>query len=258
MKTTGRRYWMNCFLVALFVLAVGTLGWAQSGTFRVAMQPPVEDDPALISSDAEIAVANAIYDYVVDVSADNAIELRLAEDIKVSDDGLTYTVVLKDGVHFHDGSPLMPGDVVWTFDRLRNPDNGFPTSSLYKNIASIEVTGSDEVTFHLIETNPFFLYDLADNHALVLKRGTTDFTEYNGTGPFIKQTVQPGDRMIMTANPDYFIAGLPSINELQFIFFTDSDAAVDALRGGQIEMAWRMTVALYVSQIGRASCRERV
>jgi len=241
---------MNCFLVALFVLAVGTLGWAQSGTFRVAMQPPVEDDPALISSDAEIAVANAIYDYVVDVSADNAIELRLAEDIKVSDDGLTYTVVLKDGVHFHDGSPLMPGDVVWTFDRLRNPDNGFPTSSLYKNIASIEVTGSDEVTFHLIETNPFFLYDLADNHALVLKRGTTDFTEYNGTGPFIKQTVQPGDRMIMTANPDYFIAGLPSINELQFIFFTDSDAAVDALRGGQIEMAWRMTVALYVSLQG--------
>ena len=250
MKTTGRRFWMNCFLTAMLVLTVGMVGWSQSGTFRVAMQPPVEDDPALISSDAEIAIANAVYDYLVDVTADNAIELRLAESINVSEDGLTYTVVLKDGVHFHDGSPLVPGDVVWTFDRLRNPDNGYPTSSLYENIASIEATGSDEVTFRLVETNPFFLYDLADNHALVLKRGTTDFTQYNGTGPFIKQSVLPGDRMVMTANPDYFIPGLPSIDELQFIFFTDSVAAVDALRGGQIEMAWRMPVSLYVTLQG--------
>lgn len=250
MKTTGRRFWMNCFLTAMLVLTVGMVGWSQSGTFRVAMQPPVEDDPALISSDAEIAIANAVYDYLVDVTADNAIELRLAESINVSEDGLTYTVVLKDGVHFHDGSPLVPGDVVWTFDRLRNPDNGYPTSSLYENIASIEATGSDEITFRLVETNPFFLYDLADNHALVLKRGTTDFTQYNGTGPFIKQSVLPGDRMVMTANPDYFIPGLPSIDELQFIFFTDSVAAVDALRGGQIEMAWRMPVSLYVTLQG--------
>ncbi|MFC2083376.1 ABC transporter substrate-binding protein, partial [Candidatus Bipolaricaulota bacterium] len=119
MKTTGRRFWMNCFLVGTLMLAVSMIGWAQDGTFRVAMQPPTRIDPAIIDSDAEIAIANAVYDYLVDVAPDNTIELRLAEAVTISDDGLTYTFSLEDNVHFHDGSPLMPGDVVWTFDRLR-------------------------------------------------------------------------------------------------------------------------------------------
>ncbi|MFC2096047.1 ABC transporter substrate-binding protein, partial [Candidatus Bipolaricaulota bacterium] len=250
MKTTGRRFWMNCFLVGTLMLAVSMIGWAQDGTFRVAMQPPTRIDPAIIDSDAEIAIANAVYDYLVDVAADNTIELRLAEAVNVSDDGLTYTFSLEDNVHFHDGSPLMPGDVVWTFDRLRDPDNGFPTASLYSNIDSIEVTGPDSVDFHLVKTNPFFLYDLADNHALILKRGTTEFSEFNGTGPFVVEDYRPGERILMTANDDYFIAGLPGLDALQFIFFTDSVATVDALRGGQVDMAWRMPVSLYVTLQG--------
>ncbi|MBU1049063.1 ABC transporter substrate-binding protein [Candidatus Bipolaricaulota bacterium] len=250
MKTTGRRFWMNCLLVGILVFSVGTAGWAREGTFRVAMQPPVQNDPALISSDSEVAIANAVYDYLVDVGPDNAIEKRLIEDYQISDDGLTYTFVLIDGVHFHDGSPLVPGDVVWTFDRLRNPDNGFPTASLYANIKSIEVTGPDTVAFHLIETNPFFLYDLSDNHALVLKRGTTDFSKFNGTGPFVVSEYRPDDRILMTAYDGYHVVGLPSLDELQFIFFSDSAAAVAALRGGQIEMAWRMPISLYVTLKG--------
>jgi peptide/nickel transport system substrate-binding protein len=250
MKTTGRRFWMNCFLVGILLLAVAAVGWAQGGAFRVAMQPPTRIDPAIIDSDSEIAIANAAYDYLVDVAPDNAIELRLAESVDISDDGLTYSFVLADDVHFHDGSPLVPGDVVWTFDRLRNPDNGFPTASLYSNIRSVEVTGSDTVAFHLIETNPFFLYDLSDNHALIIKRGTTDFTTFNGTGPFVVTEYRPDDRILMTANDAYFIEGLPGLDELQFIFFTDSAAAVAALRGGQIDMAWRMPVSLYVSLQG--------
>ncbi|MBE0636314.1 ABC transporter substrate-binding protein [Candidatus Bipolaricaulota bacterium] len=250
MKTTRRRFWMNCFLVGILMLAVGAAGLAQEGTFRVAMQPPTRIDPAIIDSDSEIAIANAVYDYLVDVGPDNAIQLRLAESVDISADGLTYTFILADNVRFHDGTPLVPGDVVWTFDRLRNPDNGFPTASLYENIESIEVMGSDSVAFHLINTNPFFLYDLSDNHALILKRGTTDFTTFNGTGPFVVTDYRPDDRILMTANDAYFIEGLPGLDELQFIFFTDSVTAVGALRGGQIEMAWRMPVSLYVTLQG--------
>ena len=177
----------------------------------------------------------------------------MAEAWEVSDDGLTYTFRLADDVHFHDGSPLVPGDVAWTFDRLRNPDNGFPTASLYANIKSVEVMGADRVAFHLIDTNPFFLHDLSDNHAVIIKRGTTDFSAFNGTGPFVVESYRPDDRILMTANDDYFIGGLPGLDALQFIFFTDSVAAVDALRGGQIDMAWRMPVSLYVTLQGEPS-----
>ena len=234
------------FSLAL-ILGTGVLA---AGTFRVAMQPPTRIDPAIIDSDSEIAIANAAYDYLIDIDANNVAIPRLAESWEVSEDGLTYTFNLADNVRFHDGTPLVPGDVVWTFDRLRNPDNGFPTASLYTNIESIEVMGSDSVAFHLIDTNPFFLYDLSDNHALILKRGTTDFSTFNGTGPFEVTDYRPDDRILMTANADYFIGGLPGLDELQFIFFADSVAAVDALRGGQIDMAWRMPVSLYVTLQG--------
>lgn len=243
---------MRTRTITILLLAVALLGAVHGATlagglFRVAMQPIVQVDPALISSDAEVAVANAVYDYLVDVDADSRIVPRLAAFWTVSDDGTEYAFVLAEGIRFHDGSPLVPGDVVWTFDRLRDPDNGFATASVYENIERIDVTGPNEVTFRLAQPNPFFLYDLSDNHALVVKRGTTDFTAFNGTGPFIVDDYRPEDRVVMRANPDYFIDGLPALERLEFLFFGDQVAAVDALRGGQVDMAWRMSSALFLT-----------
>ncbi len=250
MKTRRNRLRAHWIAIGLLLLLATLSYGTAAGTFRVAMQPPTRIDPAIIDSDSEIAIANAVYDYLIDVDASNAIQYRLAKQVTVSEDGLTYTVTLQDNVHFHDGSPLLPGDVVWTFDRLRDPENGFPTESLYSNIQSIDVEGSNRVAFHLYKTNPFFLYDLADNHALILKRGTTDFSAFNGTGPFVVETYRPDDRIVMQSNENYFIGGMPSLDELQFIFFADSAAAVDALRGGQVDMAWRMPISLYVTLQG--------
>jgi len=245
MKPIRRMMWMVC-LAVLLVLGSVFASWA-AGTLRVAMQPIVQIDPALISSDAEVAVANAVYDYLIDVDDENRIAPRLAAYWEVSEDGLQYTFTLAAGVHFHDGSPLVPGDVVWTFERLRDPDLGLPTADLFSEIDRIEVTGASQVTFTLSEPNPFFLYDLSDNHALVLKRGTTEFSEFNGTGPFVVDAYRPEDRVSMSANPDYHIDGMPLLDGLEFIFFNDSVAAVDALRSGQIDMAWRMPTALFLS-----------
>lgn len=242
-----RRGVVRVLLVATaLLLSVQALTFAES-IFRAAMQPVVQVDPALISSDAEVAVANAVYDYLVDVDADSRIVPRLAESWGVSSDGMEYTFVFAEGVRFHDGSPLVPEDVVWTFDRLRDPANGFATESVYANVERIDATGPNEVTFRLNQPNPFFLYDLSDNHALVVKRGTTDFTAFNGTGPFVVEDYRPEDRVVMRANPDYFIEGLPVIDGLEFIFFGDQVAAVDALRGGQVDMAWRMSSALFLT-----------
>src|SRR5688572_1486815 len=86
---------------------------APDGTLRVGMEIPVQLDPAFASSDVEIAILNAVYDYLVDVDAENNIQPRLATDWEVSEDGLTYTFTLAPNVTFHDGSPLTAEDVVW-------------------------------------------------------------------------------------------------------------------------------------------------
>jgi peptide/nickel transport system substrate-binding protein len=216
------------------------------GTLRVASEIPVNLDPAGASADAEILILHSIYDYLVDIDGENNITPRLAENWAVSDDGLTYTFTLASGVAFHDGSPLTPNDVVWTFDRLRDPALGLPTADLYANVVSVAPEGDTGVVFTLGETNPFFLYDLSDNHALVLKAETADpATTFNGTGPFTVVDYSAENRITLAANPTYFIPGKPGVANLEIIFFADAAAAVGALRGGQVDIAMRMPTPLW-------------
>ena len=214
---------------------------------RVAMQPIVQTDPAQISTDSEVLVASHVYDYLVDVDPNNSVIPRLAKQWEVSEDGKTYTFKLEQNVTFHDGSFFSAQDVVWTFNRLRDPDSGFPTADLYSNIESIEATGDYEVVFKLKQTNPFFLYDLSDNHALILKHETSDLTNFNGTGPFVVTNYNPEDRIEFKANENYWITGEPKLAGFTIIFFNDDTAMVDALRGGQVDLVMRLATPLYES-----------
>lgn len=216
------------------------------GVLRVAMQPIVQTDPAFISSDSEVLVANHVYDYLVDIDPDSNVIPRLATDWSISEDGKTYVFTLAEGVTFHDGNPFTAEDVVWTFNRLRDPDLELPTSSLYGNIVDVQATGELEVTFSLQNPNPFFLYDLSDNHALVLKIATEDAdTNFNGTGPFKAVEYLPEDRIILEANNEYHIKGQPKLAGVEVIFFNDETASVDALRGGQVDLLLRMATSLF-------------
>ena len=223
---------------------------AEEAILVVAIQAIIQTDPALISSDAEVLVANSVFDYLVDVDAQSNPVPRLASSWTISDDGLTYVFSLVEGVQFHDGSDFNSEDVVWTFDRLRDPDLEYATSSLYTNILNIEASGEYEVTFTLTQTNPFFLYDLSDNHALLLNAGSENPGDFNGTGPFIVDSYSPEDRIVLIANTDYFVDGQPGLDGVEIIFFADENAMIDALRGGQADLVLRMSTPLFESLKG--------
>jgi peptide/nickel transport system substrate-binding protein len=227
-------------------MAEETAAPERQGTLRVSAFPISQTDPAQISSDAEVLIANHVYDYLVDVDANNEIQPRLARDWTRSEDGLTYEFNLAEGVEFHDGTPLAADDVVYTFRRLRDTE-GLPTADLYSNITSIEATGELSVQFTISDTNPFFLFDLSDNHALIVKDGTEDATDFNGTGPFVVTDYQPGNRIVMEANENYFIEDQPHLAGLEIIFFNDQSASADALRGGQIDLTMDLSTPLYES-----------
>jgi peptide/nickel transport system substrate-binding protein len=256
MSERSHHPWILVAVVAAASLLLAACGGASpeaaTSTLRIGYDQIVQTDPALISSDAEVSVANAVYDYLVDVDANNEIQPRLATDWAADDEGLTYTFQLTKDASFHDGSPLTADDVVWTFNRLSNPDSGFPTADLYANIVSIEATGEHEVTFSLMGTNPFFLFDLSDNHALVIKDGTEDATDFNGTGPFKVVNYSPEDRIELEASEDYFIDGQPGVDRLVYIFFSDRSAAVDAMRTEQVDLVMQLSTPLYQSLQGEA------
>ena len=226
----------------------------RQGTLRVAFDIPAKLDPAFASSDSEIAILNAVYDYLVDVDTASKIVPRLATRWDVSADGLAYTFTLAPGVTFHDGSALTAKDVAWTFDRLRDPAAKLPTSDLYTNIDSISAPSDGQVVFKLKQTNPFFLYDLSDNHALILKANTADAaTHFNGTGPFKVSNYSPENRMELVANDKYFMKDKPGVANLTFIFFKDQQASVTALRGNQVDLVMRMPSPLFKQLQGDAS-----
>lgn len=129
-------------------------GQERKGELRVALQPIVQTDPAFISSDPEIIIAGSVYDYLVDVTAQNNISPRLAREWTVSEDGKEFVFSLVENTTFHDGTLFTADDVVWTFDRLRDPEVDSPTKDLYSNIESIEATGQFEVTFTLKNPTP--------------------------------------------------------------------------------------------------------
>jgi len=218
----------------------------RQGELRVALQPIVQTDPAFISSDPEIIIASSVYDYLVDVNPQNTITPRLAREWTVSEDGKIYVFSLIENATFHDGTLFTAGDVVWTFDRLRDPEVDSPTKDLYSNIESVEATDQFEVTFTLKESNPFFLYDLSDNHALILKADTPDpVSDFMGTGPFKLVSYSPEDRLVVEANEDYFLRDRPMLEKIEFIFFNDQTAQVEALRSGQVDLVMLISADLF-------------
>ncbi len=218
-------------------------------SLKIAIQPIVQIDPAFISSDSEVLLANLVYDYLIDTDADGKLIPRLAESWTSNQNGTVYTLTLTKNAYFHDGSPLSVDDVVWTFERLRDPALELPTSSLYSNIEQITADAQNStITFTLKQPNPFFLFDLSANQALVLKKGTTNADkEFNGTGPYRVKTYLPEDRVILEANPQYFISGLPKIPNIELIFFSDETAMANALRSQQIDMILRLGTESYSS-----------
>ena len=142
----------------------------QTGTLRVAWEIPATLNPLTASSDTEISFLNAIYDYLIDTDANSQLIPRLAESWEISDDGLIYTLKLRDGVKFHDGSDLTPEDVLWTFDYHRAAEG--TVAGLLSNVTGIEAGDGNTVVFTLSQPNPDFLYSLTDNKKIILKKKT--------------------------------------------------------------------------------------
>ncbi|NDJ79229.1 MAG: ABC transporter substrate-binding protein [Chloroflexi bacterium] len=228
--------------------AAAALARRQSGILGVGWGgSPATLDPLSASADVEIAFLNVVYDYLIDTNASSELVPRLASSWSVSDDGLTYTLQLQDGVTFHDGSALMPDDVVWTFERLKSDG---PTADLYANVVSVAAGDGNSVVFTLEQTNPDFLYNLTDNHAVILKANADNIgTDFNGTGPF-RLTDFAVDRAVFEANASYW-GGTPGVETLEFIYFDSVDGAINALQAGAgVDVVLRMDNAVYLSLAG--------
>lgn len=242
----------NLAILVTIILLLGAFSVSaqDGGVLRVGTNEPVALDPALHTNDPETALNRAIYDYLVEVLPDATVGPNLATDWTISEDGLTYTFTLAEGVTFHDGSPFTSADVVYTFNRLK--EVGSPALNLLGDAYEVSAPDESTVVFTLPEVNADFLYGVAARQALIVKDGTetpnqivegdAPYVNFNGTGPFILTDFQPGARAVLTRNENYWKEGQPSLAGLEFVYINDSVAQVDALLSGEVNFIFKVPI----------------
>ncbi len=254
----SRREFLNIFAAGA-VAAVGTVSLAPLGgiasaqngrTLRLAWLTPATLDPSSASGDSEIAILNAVYDYLIETDAAANLVPRLASSWQLSEDGLVYTLQLRDDATWHDGSPFTVDDVLWTIQWHQELES---TLASLISAGTFEAAGDNQITITLSEPNPDFLYNLTDNKFVILKSGAEDIgVAFNGSGPFVLEEIIPGDRAIMRANESYW-RGAPSIDRLEFIFFDDQQAGIAAVQGGTADGIMRLDNSSFLGFSGDAN-----
>ena len=150
----------------------------------------------------------------------------LASSWTVSKDGLTYSFTLKDGVKFHDGTPLTSEDVKATYERIRNPQGGARSvrKAAYDDIESIETPDKLKVVFKLKKPNASMLSNFASPWDCIYSAAKlkTDpkFPERNilGTGPFTLGEHVAGSHWVGKRFDGYHVKGQPYLDSYRAIF----------------------------------------
>ncbi len=172
---------------------------------------------------------------LIKVGTDSQYVGDLADSWTVSDDALTYTFTLKEGVRFHDGSDFTAEDVVFTYNRVKENQGSNENVDLSR-MASAEALGDYTVAFTLTEPYSSFL-DQTASLGIVPGDGYDEEafnTQPVGTGPWKVVQYDPQQKIIVRANEAYY-DGAPSIPQVT-ILNMEPDTAIANARSGQLDL----------------------
>lgn len=207
----------------------------------VAMATEIDSlDPFNATAGDTKTVMDQIFDGLLDVDEDGNLVPDLAESYEISEDGLTYTFKLKEGVKFHDGSDFTADDVYYTYDKLSGLSSGEPMSSKFAGIVEMNVVSPTEITMKLDKVNNSFIY--LQNQPIVKKDYADNQTKPIGTGPYKFVSYTPGEGMVMERFDDYHRPDhLAKIKQVNVVRVADNQALVMALNNGEVDLASKLT-----------------
>jgi oligopeptide transport system substrate-binding protein len=237
-------------------------GNTTSGGLDLSVQigpDPETIDPALNSSmDGANMILHA-FETLMTVDKDNKIIPGQAEKFDISDDGMTYTFHLRDGLKWSDGSDLTAEDYVYSFKHLADPKTAAPYGadmlSMVKgyedaakgNLDALGVSATDPKTFVVQLSSPCVYFDKIITHASMVpvkkdvieaKGDQWSLTPetYISNGPLKMIEWVPGSHITLAKNENYWNADKITVNTIKFVLMEDSNAAYSAYRTGEVQM----------------------
>ena len=228
------------FLIAA-ALAAPLAAQEAGGRLDIVVQPePPSLMLGLVQNGPTQLVAGDIYEGLLQYNTDLDPQPLLAESWEISEDGLTYTFHLRDGVTWHDGEPFTADDVVFSADVFLRETHARLRSSL-AYVESITAPDPLTVVFQLKEPfGPFISVFETGTMPMVPKHiyEGTDFAtnEMNatpiGTGPFKFEAWEKGSFIHLVKNEDYYVDGLPYLDEVYYRVIPDAASRAVAFETG--------------------------
>lgn len=220
---------------------------------------PETIDPALNSA---IDGANLIlygFETLLMFDQENNIVPGQAESFEVSEDGLTYTFHLRDGLKWSDGTPLTAEDFVYTYKRLADPltaaPYGYDMLCMVKgyeeaaagNVDALAVSAPDEKTFVVELAVPCVYFDKISAFAVMspVQKATieangdawaVDPATYIGNGPYRIREWVPGSYILYEKNEHYWNKDAITFDTIKFALMEDPNASYSAYKTGEIQM----------------------
>jgi len=211
-----------------------------------------------ITQGTEMRMMYPNYDRLLEEAADGSLVPLALESYEVSADGLEYTLHVRPGMTFHDGTALDAEAVKWNFDRQMQKDHpqgqgglvpeGFICSLIIWDPIVSSVTVVDPLTVQVTISAPFGPFmgtmSLPCGNLMSPTAAQTDgpgFLEKpTGSGPFVLVDASQAEQTVYTANPNYWKADAPKLDKLTLVPMAEASTRWAALQSGQVQMATEM------------------
>jgi peptide/nickel transport system substrate-binding protein len=187
---------------------------------------------------------NSVYESLIGL--DRSLELTsdpeaqsagLATDWSVSDDQLTYEFTLREGVTFHDGSELTADDVVYSFERIANPETNAILRGAFRTMDTVSADGDYAVTVEHTDVFQPFLRQLAFSGTAIVPADSGEQLGEQpvGTGPFAFESRQQGNKAKLVAHEDYWGTG-PYLDGVEERTVTDPDSRLTGVQEDEYDL----------------------
>jgi ABC-type dipeptide transport system, periplasmic component len=199
-----------------------------------------------------------VYESLVQNSAEDGTPTEgLAEKWEPNEDGTIWTFTLQDDLVWSDGEPITSADVKWTYEQMMtDPAMGTANGGLVSNFESVEAP--DDLTVVITmktpqASNPGLEIPVVPKH---IWEGIDNPSEYAndadvvGSGPFLLTSYVANQSIVLEANESFW-RGAPKIDGIEYVYYTNSDAQVQALIAGDVDLVTGLTPTQYTALEGR-------
>ncbi len=217
----------------------------RGGTVVVGVtSDPGQLNPGLTTAGGTHAVADNMFNGLLQFNDKLEPQPSLAETWTVSTDGKTYTFNLAKGVTWHDGKPFTSADVKFTFEQILLQFHSRTKAGLENVLDGIDTPNENTVVFRFKQPYAPLLRRLDVVEAAILPKHLYDGTDIQknaantapiGTGPYKFKEYIKGDHITLVRNENYFKKGLPLLDTVIFKIIPNSTAAAQALEKGEVD-----------------------